>query len=193
MLLLQVANYILWSLLLAAFHVCACAIVLKINSLPEESKPGFFMRLLFVNCTQLFFWLKLVQRCCCSCTARGVSQHSDISSSARAQQHTENLHMNTIHSTHEQNNKEENTKANEGILAANIKLDTPESMQNIVDKNAKLLKIGHTWNDVALGMNRLITTIYVFCNVLVFALYMIPLLFRVIHYFGAREYTNDTD
>ena len=60
--LLQVANYILWSLVLAAFHVCGTGILWEIAAMPENSKPWRVLRLLFVQCTRCSFWDQLLNR-----------------------------------------------------------------------------------------------------------------------------------
>ena len=187
---LQITKYIFCSLILAALHVCGCAFVLKINTQPDTSRPAFVWRLLFVHCTQRSFWIKLVQRCSRYCTCR-VPRHSDTNSSTEATpaQRKECFHTQVTDSTHSQSNIQELVKAKDDILTANKKCDSETSEQNIVDKNAKQLEMKHTWNDVAVGLSRLITTTYFLCNVLVFALCMFPLLSRITVYMAVKDWS----
>lgn len=50
-----------------------------------------------------------------------------------------------------------------------------------------------TWGAVAYGVNRVTTTIYLLGNVLVFALYMCPLLYRIGMYSASNGYMVDTE
>lgn len=59
------------------------------------------------------------------------------------------------------------------------------------DANEKSEK-AESWNAVALGLNRLITAIYLVGNVLAFAFYMFPLLQRIILDRNVEGYVVDT-
>lgn len=178
---IQVANYILWSLLLAAFHVCACAVIWKISTLPDTSKPWHILDLLCVQCTRRSFWQclwKLCRRRLCS--PRGVRRQTSIAGSTPSPESVplQKPQVQSIAVTDEEITQTES--------------DKKDPYGHVVAVLAKrLLENGNSWEEVALGLNRITTFSYLLGNALVFALYLSPLLYRIMVHSAVVGYLVD--
>lgn len=198
---MQVANYILWSLLLAAYQVCSCAIVWKLSTLPDTSKPSLLLHLLFVCFTRGTFWLQLLKRCRRRfCGPRKVSRQRAIRIVAHTPG-TESVQLQTPNERSESGYCKESTPPEEDVKVAieEEELEDNKGVSNVEEELviAKYI-IGKTqksysWVAVALGLNRVTTIAYLLGNALTFTFYLYPLLYRIIVHSAVIGYIIDTD
>ena len=187
--LLQVANYILWSLVLAAFHVCGTGILWEIAAMPENSKPWRVLRLLFVQCTRCSFWDQLLNRlwmrlCAHATVHRGPADNLQINERGPLPSTQIHVHVPSYSEI------------------GKIEEDAPKDNRNNVEGEAEVFeekedafqcskKTLDSWEAVAFGMNRVIIAIYLLGNALVFVLFFCPLLFHMIKHLSVKVYVID--
>lgn len=171
----QVAKYILWSLVLAAFNVCCCAVVWMLFSMADKSKPWRVLHVLLVHCTGRKFWVQLLRRC-----RRRFHKFRAAPDDTAIQLdkcgHSRNKRIEFVRQSSSQVPPEsghvagENKKEVDGVDVPGDK--TPEPSEE--DPNS--------WKAVALGLNRVNTLAYLLGNAIVFALFLGPLLHRIFMY-----------
>ena len=190
---LQIAYYILCSLLLSAFYVSACAVMWKLYSMPTSSKPWLVFYLLFVHCMRLTFWLQLLKHCCCCCfccfcSTRKMPKEAAIRKMSDTLK-TERIRLST---------KPDQTASgnNEGIERQEVdKQDVGQTKVKFgrpVGKLFERIENINSWKNVALGLNCLTTAFYLLGNALAFAFYLYPLLYRIIKHSAITGYVVDT-
>lgn len=183
---MQLANYILWSLVLAVLHVCACAIMWKLATL-TETKPWPVLQLLFVKCMRLAFWQQLFK---CGSLFRTssapleVNYHQANSSSANTPG-TECVQLPGGHASDSSCNDEKITPTKVTTKAAGDGEEIDKEKLPVEENEP------NTWMEVSFGVNRLITVAYLLVNALAFAFYLCPLLYRIIRHYSVVDYVND--
>lgn len=214
---MQISNYILGSLVLAVFHVCGCTLVWKLCILPNTKKPSFLLRLLFVRCLRRTFWLRFLRHCFCfnstcapsnnlsvchraNCTEKekqeiGPTEQTEPIEQTKPTEHTERTELTAYKTQLIVPNRQDVM----GI--GRVEDITPTSHEKLDPSNRELSSIWdhppekhvdlESWTAVALGINSVINTIYILGNLLVFALYMCPLLYRIIVHSTASDYVAD--
>ena len=184
---IQVANYILWSLMLAALHVCACAIVWKLSTLPETSNPSLVLRLLFVRSMHRSFWVQFLTACRfhrkpTSITA-GSTPGAESAYCELPQRQRHNLQQ-----------VMGNGKDIQPTYAdTNSTRDAEVQVEKHTNKSYEKVKIGETWEAIATGLNRLTIVSYLLGNALVFAIYLYPIFYRIIMHSAISGYVLDID
>ena len=182
--------YIFCSLLLAVFHVCACAVEWKLVSMQSSSKPRLVWHLLFVRCMRRSFWLKMIQRFRRWASApRGIRPHSELSvqhpfsTEGAVSLPTETVipaMQNVEQLTPTNTDKSKNTSERKAVEAK--KLCDEEEVSHL-----------HSWEAVAQGVNYVVSAIYLFFNALLFAICMCPLLIRIFDHAYVTPYLINRD
>ena len=173
---MQIAKYILWSLLLAAFHVCTNAIIGKLSTLPDTSKPGHLLQLIFVHCQRRVIWLRLLNRCCDWFCQRGEARYPPANRAAAAPTITQQVPLEL------RSEVPNDVVKNESVCETVV----PEK---VFEKSEGL----SSWKSVSEGLNRWFIVAYLLCNALVFALYLFPLLCRIFVQSSLSSYVLDID
>lgn len=162
-------------MVLAVLHVCTCAIMWKLSTLPATSTPWPVLQLLFVNSMRRAFWFKLMNRSHCN-RSLPKRNHRNTNFSIICTPDKECAQFQEAHTaTGEFDNKKNNSEE------VNLKPHSFDGEDLI------------SWVLVAHGINRLTTAAYLLGNALVFVLYLFPLLFRIFEHSSFIEYVVDND
>ena len=187
---LQIARYILWSLQLAAFQVCNCAIIWKLLTLPRTSRPWHVLQILFVQSTRRKFWAQLLQKHCNRCLreTRGVNRQPALANRiASSSSYAECVGEPT------RETKYELAERHIGAEIAPVKavIDENNAEASVPELKPLTERALNSWEELAFGINRMINVIYLVGNALVFRLYLYPLLMRIIEHSANNVYVVD--
>ena len=173
--------------MLAALHVCACAIVWKLSTLPESSKPSLVLRLLFIRSMRWSFWVQFLT------TYRFHRKPTSIT--ARSTPGAEYAHCELLQ--RQRPNQQQvigNGKDIQPTYAdTNSTRDDEVQVEKLTNKSHEKVEIGETWEAIATGLNRLTIVSYLLGNALVFAIYLYPLFYRIIMHSAVSGYVLDID
>ena len=162
----------------------------KLCILPNTSKSPRALQLLFVHCLHRTFWFQLLKGCCRfyspSDKLRQPINYADID--RLEVELTEHLKLPIRQDLLENDQIEEITQ--------NGHKTHEDSKQNVMMLKDKLLHKSEeleTWTAVAVGINRMVNSVYMLGNVLVFSLYLCPLLYRIIVHSVVSDYFVEID
>ena len=142
--------------------MCTNAIIGNLSTLPDTSKPGPLLQLIFVHCQQRLFWLWLLNRCCNRLCRHGVARYPPTDRTTATPTATQQVPL-ELHSE-VPNDVVKNEFVSEKVVPEKL-FEKSEGMSS--------------WKSVSEGLNLWFIVIYLLGNALVFAVYLFPLLCRI--------------
>lgn len=174
---MQLAKYILWSLLLAVYHVGACALIWKLSILSVTSKPWLVLEVLCFKCMSRAFWLRLWKIISWS-SGKVIYQHTlkrDIEATKGSVQMPDRkvlqAQANDVDFMH-----------SDVIKNVGFKDEVKSDDSNAKDKEL------NSWLVISRRVDLFTTAAYLLGNILAFAFYMCPILNRIIVHYSVTDY-----